>query len=286
MKRVVRSLLLVVLLLVPFIKVEALSVSKNDIVIAKGNSEKIELYANVSDSVKEVSFSLVYSTYDITANFTADTKFSNVSLDGVKYTIHFDKNETGKILLGTVDITVSKTSMDTSGTINIHNASAVSDDGKSITLNNQNINVKVGTQEDVDSHQSDSSGTMLLDRIESKIVKIDLKKDVFEYDVVIDDDIDELDLKPIASDKECDIDITTQKISELEDDRITITAKRGSVTEKYIIHVKINDKKNIEIDKGEFVEDKSYKKKWLVIIIGLNAILLFSLVFIKIKRNG
>ena len=80
--------------------------------------------------------------------------------------------------------------------------------------------------------------------------------------------------------------VINQKISELDDHQIVIMAKRGSVTEKYIIHVKINDKKNIEIDKGEFVEDKSYKKKWLVIIIGLNAILLFSLVFIKIKRNG
>ena len=267
------------LLLITFSKVNALELSKSDLTIEKGSKDSVELYANVDKDVISVTFTLVYSTYDIPANYVPAVGVTDTNPNGITHEVVFDEAKSGKILLGNVNINVVNNPKDTVGTVNIHTASAKDTSGEIITLKAKNINIKVGTPVE-ETKEVDKN---LLDKIESNIVTIKLKKDTFDYSVSINDDIEELDLKAVAKDESTTIDISTQKISELENNTIVITAKNGSIEQKYNIKVNIKDKNEIIIDKTEFIQDKSYKGKWIIISIILVASLIISMSFSRKK---
>ena len=276
------------LLLITFSKVNALELSKSDLTIEKGSKDSVELYANVDKDVISVTFTLVYSTYDIPANYVPAVGVTDTNPNGITHEVVFDEAKSGKILLGNVNINVVNNPKDTVGTVNIHTASAKDTSGEIIALKAKNINIKVGTpveepKEEPKQVEPKEVDNNLLDKIESNIVTIKLKKDTFDYSVSVKDDVEELDLKAIAKDESTTIDISTQKISELENNTIVITAKNGNIEQKYNIKVNIKDKNEIIIDKTEFIQDKSYKGKWIVISIILVASLIISMSFSRKK---
>ena len=242
MKRINKYVFIIFLLLITFTKVSALEVSKSDITIEKGGNNSVELYANVDEEVISVTFTLVYSTYDIPASFSPANGMSDTNPNGITHTIVFNEAKSGKILLGNVNINVVSYPNDTVGTVNIHTASAKKTNEEVINLNAKNINIKVGTPtEEPKQEVPKEVDKNMLDKIESKLVKIELKKDVFDYTVTIDKDVTELDLKPVAKDEKTKIDIGSQKISELKDNKIVITTKNGETTQVYNIKVNIKE---------------------------------------------
>ena len=288
MKRIIKYVFTVFLLLVTITKVNALEVSKSDLTIPKGGSENIELYANVSEDIISVTFTLVFSTYDIPASFTPASGASDTNPNGITHTVVFNEAKNGKVLLGTVNVSVKYNATDTVGTVNIHTASAKKSNEESVSLNVRNINIKVGTpqeepKQDDKKEEPKEVDKNLLDRIESKLVKIELKKDVFDYSIMIDDDIEELDLKPIAKDEKTKIEISKQKIKELKDNKIVITTKNGDTEQIYNITVATKKEEPVVIDKEEFRADKSYKGKWIVVSIVLIIALLISMIFSRKK---
>ncbi len=288
MKRIIKYVFTIFLLLVTITKVNALEVSKSDLTIPKGGSENIELYANVSEDIISVTFTLVFSTYDIPASFTPASGASDTNPNGITHTVVFNEAKNGKVLLGTVNVSVKYNATDTVGTVNIHTASAKKSNEESVSLNARNINIKVGTpqeepKQDDKKEEPKEVDKNLLDRIESKLVKIELKKDVFDYSIMIDDDIEELDLKPIAKDEKTKIEISKQKIKELKDNKIVITTKNGDTEQIYNITVATKKEEPVVIDKEEFRADKSYKGKWTVVSIVLIIALLISMIFSRKK---
>ena len=285
-KRIKYFFVAFVLLVIPFINVLALSVSKNDLTIEKGGNNEIELYANTESEVISVSFTLVYSTYDIPANFTPADGFNDANPNSINHEIIFDKALTGKILLGTIKINVKMEPEVSAGTVNLHTAKAKTKDGETINLNNQSINVKVGTPVEEPKEEPKSA---LLTKIESKIVNIELKENTYEYTVDIDSKVEELDLKGIAEDSDATVEITTQKIKELKDNKIIITVKNGDAEKKYTINIVIKEDKKVKkdneitIDNSKFEENKSYKGKWIFISIILIIILMVNLVLSRKK---
>ena len=279
MKRVRKYISILIILLVPLMNIKALSIEKNEITIDKGEKEELKLYANTNETIKSVSFSLVYSSYDIPANFIPDPKYQE-ELSGTKHIITFDENRTGKILLGTININASNNPKDTNGNININGASAIKNNGDTVPLNSQNITVTIEEKEQI----TENHKTSLLEKIESNLVKIDLKEGTYTYDITINNDIKELDLKAIPKENDTKVEISTQKINELKDNQIKITATQKDIKEEYTINVKINkEKAKVEIDNEEFIEDNSYKKKWTIIIGVLSVLLLISLIISKRK---
>ena len=285
-KRIKYFFVAFILLVIPFINVLALSVSKNDLTIEKGGNNEIELYANTESEIISVSFTLVYSTYDIPANFTPADGFNDTNPNSINHEIIFDKAKTGKILLGTIKINVKMEPKVSAGTVNLHTAKAKTKDGDTINLNNQSINVKVGTPVEEPKEEPKSA---LLTKIESKIVNIELKENTYEYTVDIDSKVEELDLKGIAEDSDATVEITSQKIKELKDNKIIITVKNGDAEKKYTINVIIKEDKKVKkdneitIDNSKFEENKNYKGKWIVISIILIIILMVSLVLSRKK---
>ena len=282
MKRIIKYFFVIFLLFSFIIKVDALEVSKSNITIEKGGSDNIELYANVNEDIVSVTFTMVYSTYDIPAGFTASAGASDTNPNGITHTVIFDEVKTGKVLVGTININVVNYPSDTVGSVNIHTASAKTTSDSTINLNAQNINITVGTPVETPKEEPKEVDKNLLDRIDSKLVKITLKKDVFDYTVKVDETVLELDLKPVAKDESTKIDIGSQKISELKDGKIVITTKNGDTEQVY--NIKVETKEDaITIDKEEFKEDKSYKGKWIIVTIVLIVALLLSMLLNRKK---
>lgn len=286
MKRIFKFIFIIFLALISVNKVNALSVSENNIIIKKGESKNIELYANVTDSVTSVEFTLVFTTYDIPAYFAVNPNYQDQNPDGIKHKIVFPEAVTGQILLGTVSINVKNNPNDLLGTINIHSAKATNVEETVINLNSQNINVTVGTTETTEEPPKENKDPNLLEKIESKIVEIKLEKDVFEYTVKVKSEVEELDLKPVAKDTNSKVEISTQKIAELTDNKIIITVKNNDIEQKYTINIeklKEEVKPEINIDEEEFHVNDSYRSKWLIATIIFIVVFMIGLLLTKKK---
>ena len=276
MKKLVNITILCLLFLLFTNKTYALSVSNNNITIDRGGNEKVELYANSDTEITRVEFTLVYSTYDVPANFFVNSGFSDATPNGIRHNISFGEGKSGKILLGS---------------ISIHSAKGYTANGDVVNMDNQNINVTIGTpqnnQEEVKEEPKKEEvkeiDNNLIDKIESKLVKIELKKDVFEYTIEIDKDIEELDLNVIPKDENTKIEISSQKIEEIKDNKIIITASNGDIKQEYIINLKDKDEVKVTIDNSEFKESNSYKSKWIVVSIVFIVLLMIGFVLTKKK---
>lgn len=267
----------------------ALSVDKNSITLKPLEKDVIGIYANTEEEVNSVEFSLVYSTYDISANFIVNSEYSDTSPNSVNHNIVFTEPVSGTIKLGEVSIGVSDNPTDTSATINIYNGKAKNDTNE-IILDSQVINVKINnvvddnqTNEDAFDDDKEKTATKenLLKEIKSDIVSINLIDGVYEYDVNIDSDILELDLKPIAIDDTYKIDISSQILSEIEDNKIIIkVSDNKDKIEEYIINIKIKEKSELK----EEVNTINYSNKWITIIVASAIVLVVGIILLKNSR--
>lgn len=291
MKRILKLIIIAVILLIPIGSVSALTVSENDIKIPASGSKSIELSTSSEELLTSVEFTLVYTTYDIPANFIVNSNYTDSNPNGIKHKVIFPEPISGKITLGNVNINVVNNPKDTAGTINIHSAIGYTETGETITLNAQNINIIIGEESNNNTDKpsnDDNSNTNknVLKEIKSDIVKINLQEDVFEYQITIDKDIEKLDLEPIATTDTYKVEVSNQEIASLEDNKINITVT-DNTGNKTVYTIKVNilkDISSVEIDNTNYKEKNTYKGKWIILIIFFSAILLFGLALTKKKK--
>lgn len=280
MKRKILTVLLLMILLP--VNVYALDIdNKNELTIESGKNETINLTTNVDYEVKEIKFTLVYTTYDIPAYFNVASGLTDSNPNGIVHKISFNEPVSGEIDLGTISVKVVNYPTVNNGTITLHSASATTTDGEVITLKSQTINVNIGTKQEKVEEVKKVETKNMLDKIESDIVKINIKEDVYEYTVKIKDSIKELDLKPIAKDSNYKVEISNQKIDEIKDNKITIKVSNEDVSEEYIINIKQIKSEEVKIDKEESNTEYKYKGKWVVMIIILSVVLFIGIVLMK-----
>lgn len=300
-----KIIICIFLMFITIIKVDALSIEKNEITIKSGEKTNVLLTANVGEQeVSSIEFNLIYMSNDIPGNFIV-SGYNNI-ITGTSHKIQFEEPVTGMVNLGSVSISVDKNPTVKIGEVKIYNAKATTTEGALIELNSQTITVTVDNsanenntdievsnkadtgnssenessnekKEETVENKEDSS--RILERIDSDIVNIKLKDNVFEYTIKINKNIDLLDLKPILKDDSYKVEISTQKISELEDNKINIIISKDEYKETYTINIKIAE--DIKKDEDKFVPSYSYKGKWTIIIIGLSIMLVIGLIFLK-----
>lgn len=276
MKKIINILLIISLLFIFIPRVLALEVSNDNLIISSGDSEEVELYIDVSDEVSSVSFSMFFSTYDIPAYFNTEDGIVDNSNNGIKHILKLDEEKSGKILLGKIKISPVNNPKDMSGTITLSNATYTDKLGNENNLDNKIINVSIGKKE---------KEKITLKEIKSKIVKIDLVDNVYEYKVQVNGDVDKLDLEAIPSKDSYKVEISNQEIDKLKDGKIVIKVSNGSSIQEYIITVdKLKDVENVEIDDSKFIEENNYKSKWVVVIVILSVIFIIDLVIGKKNR--
>lgn len=291
MKRILKLIIIAVILLIPIGSVSALTVSENNIKIPASGSKSIELSTSSEEPLTSVEFTLVYTTYDIPANFIVNSSYTDSNPNGIKHKVIFPEPISGKITLGNVNINVVNNPKDTAGTINIHSAVGYTKTGETINLNAQNINIIIGEENNTNTDKpsnDDNSNTNknVLKEIKSDIVKINLQEDVFEYQITIDKDIEKLDLEPIAITDTYKVEVSNQEIATLEDNKINITVT-DNTGNKTVYTIKVNilkDISSVEIDNTNYKEKNTYKGKWIILIIFFSVILLFGLALTKKKK--
>lgn len=329
MKKFKCVLLFIVLMIFSVVKVNALSVDKNEITIKNGGKETINLSTNVEVEVSSVVFRLVYTSNDVPANFYVNGYTDNIT--GTVHEISLGTSTSGNISLGTIEVKVVDSPKDKIGSINIVEAKAITPEGDEVPLERQTITITVDnsdnttSNDDIDNSINNNGNTVtnpdnnlednssntdnvtsdkkdestlkeegikkddketekvnLLKSIDSDLVNINLKNNVYDYVVKVKEDIKELDLKPVAIDDSYKVEVSSQKIEELVDGKITITISKEDVKEVYTINVKILE--DIEVDNNEFSSSYSYKGKWITIIVILSVVLVIGLLFVRKRR--
>ena len=281
MKIVKRIAFLLVVFLINLPLVSALSVDNTELTVAKGEKSTVNVYADLKEETTKVSFSLVYTTYDVPATFKAEEGIT-LKTNTTKNTLTFSEAQKGQVKLGTIEISILKSAKANKGTIRLNSATATSKSGNISKLDPVELTVTIGTSTNNSTSVKESN---LLKGITSKIVNIDLKDNVYTYEVNVKEDVKELDLVAVPKDEKSKVVISSQKISELKDGKITINVTSPSNTkEEYTVKVNVLKTDKVEIDKEEFKADSSYKGKWVVVIIVSVVALLFG--FILSKKEG
>lgn len=277
----------------------ALTVSENNIEIPKSDRKSIELSTNSEEMLTSVEFTLIYTTYDIPASFIVNPNYTDSNPNGIKHKIIFSEPINGNIILGNININVVDNPKDNTGTVNIHSAIGYTESGETINLTSQNINVTVLNNRETNTEtneiekpkEDEQEETKEFDKnvlkeIKSDLVKINIQKDIFEYTIIINNDIEKLDLEPVAINKSYKVEISNQEIATLEDNKIniTITDDKGNKID-YIIKVNIlKDISDVEIDDSDFKEKNTYKGEWIILVIIFSTILLFGLILTRKKK--
>lgn len=281
MKIVKRIIFLLVVFLINLPLVSALSVDNTELTVAKGEKSTVNVYADLKEETTKVSFSLVYTTYDVPATFKAEEGIT-LKTNTTKNTLTFSEAQKGQVKLGTIEISILKSAKANKGTIRLNSATATSKSGNISKLDPVELTVTIGTSTNNSTSVKESN---LLKGITSKIVNIDLKDNVYTYEVNVKEDVKELDLVAVPKDEKSKVVISSQKISDLKDGKITINVTSPSNTkEEYTVKVNVLKTNKVEIDKEEFKADSSYKGKWVVVIIVSVVALLFG--FILSKKEG
>lgn len=278
MKIVKRIIFLLVVFLINLPLVSALSVDSTELTVAKGEKATVNVYADLKEETTKVSFSLVYTTYDVPATFKAEEGIT-LKTNTTKNTLTFSEAQKGQVKLGTIEISIPKSAKANKGTIRLNGATATSKSGNISKLDPVELTVTIGTNTNNSTSVKESN---LLKEITSKIVNIDLKDNVYTYEVNVKEDVKELDLVAVPKDEKSKVVISSQKISELKDGKIIINVTSPSNTkEEYTVKVNVLKTDKVEIDKEEFKADSSYKGKWVVVIIVSVVALLFGFTISK-----
>ena len=281
MKIVKRIIFLLVVFLINLPLVSALSVDNTELTVAKGEKSTVNVYADLKEETTKVSFSLVYTTYDVPATFKAEEGIT-LKTNTTKNTLTFSEAQKGQVKLGTIEISILKSAKANKGTIRLNSATATSKSGNISKLDPVELTVTIGTSTNNSTSVKESN---LLKGITSKIVNIDLKDNVYTYEVNVKEDVKELDLVAVPKDEKSKVVISSQKISDLKDGKIIINVTSPSNTkEEYTVKVNVLKTDKVEIDKEEFKADSSYKGKWVVVIIVSVVALLFG--FTLSKKEG
>lgn len=281
MKIVKRIIFLLVVFLINLPLVSALSVDSTELTVAKGEKSTVNVYADLKEETTKVSFSLVYTTYDVPATFKAEEGIT-LKTNTTKNTLTFSEAQKGQVKLGTIEISILKSAKANKGTIRLNSATATSKSGNISKLDPVELTVTIGTSTNNSTSVKESN---LLKGVTSKIVNIDLKDNVYTYEVNVKEDVKELDLVAVPKDEKSKVVISSQKISDLKDGKITINVTSPSNTkEEYTVKVNVLKTNKVEIDKEKFKADSSYKGKWVVIIIVSVVALLFG--FTLSKKEG
>lgn len=262
--------------------VKALEVVDLNPTMQVGEIKNIELYANVPDNTERIEFLLSFLNYDVVGTF--ESSLESLTINGTAHSISFDEPITGRIKIGAVKIKISDSVSINTSNVNLYNANAVSVDGVKTKLNNQSIQINI-------TKKQDESKINLLKSITSNIVDIPFKSNKYEYDILVNNEIDKLDLTVTAIDETYKIDISDQNIKE-GINRIFITVSNGNITEKYTINVTkkqkeetkddiVEDTNKIKKNEVSKIENKNFKSGWNFVIIGLIVLFIVGLFMLK-----
>ena len=237
-------------------------------------------------------------TYDVAIKVLSDADFDEVDfgiittsalikLNNVKINEEFVNSDNKDYVLqsktkqksGTVVATVTlkvdnNVPIGTTGFIKITNPKLTSDKKYNLDIATLNVTVK----EEIKSN--------LLASLSSTIAPFEFNNDKFEYEVKVDDNVDEFDLVAEAEDSKALVNISSQKLDKRKN-IINVKVSRDTLEDKTYKVVVIknikedNSKKIVRNSSSDKKTTSMIKNKWLPIIVSLVALLFVDLFFVK-----
>lgn len=280
MKKIVGFLIIIISLFI-CMNAKALTIDTSSVTLNIGEHTYINVYEDFGEE-DSITFDVIYYDGHVKAELSASNNII-LTADGVHHTATLKEPMEGSVLIGTLDIWAEE---------GCQNVATVRIAGSEITVN---VNIPVQPQPEpqpepkkeepkeevvVTTTGVEEENTNLLVGIRSNIVKISLRNNVYDYSISIDNDVEKLDLEPIKKDDNTIIEMSTQVVKELKDNKITITAKNGTREETYIIAVRVRP----EIVEVVKIEKTNYKAKYLAFILIFGIIILACVFFMKKEK--
>lgn len=282
-KRLSLFMILVVIFFTPiFVKAEnRIYFDMEESKIAPGEKKELKIKVDSDEDFTKVNFDLITtSTYvgfysvDFSENFVRNAS----SQTGSNYELEAKTPMKSGTTIGTVTLIAKESSpIGIEGYIRLTRPSITT----SSLMELKTTEVKM-----IVSNEKSNNN---LSSLSSNLVDIDFNKDVLEYVVLVDNDVDTFDLSAQAEDSSSTVTISDQKLKKKENIiNVTVTSEDGAKkTYKVTVNKKEDNKSKTTINEKEENEegtDKNAKSGFISVLILLIMVLVVDLLYIKKKK--
>lgn len=283
-KRLSLFMILVVIFFTPiFVKAEnRIYFDMEESKIAPGEKKELKIKVDSDEDFTKVNFDLITtSTYvgfysvDFSENFVRNAS----SQTGSNYELEAKTPMKSGTTIGTVTLIAKESSpIGIEGYIRLTRPSITS----SSLMELKTTEVKMIVSNEKSNNNNLSS-------LSSNLVDIDFNKDVLEYVVLVDNDVDTFDLSAQAEDSSSTVTISDQKLKKKENIiNVTVTSEDGAKkTYKVTVNKKEDNKSKTTINEKKENEegtDKNAKSGFISVLILLVMVLVVDLLYIKKKK--
>lgn len=283
-KRLSLFMILVVIFFTPiFVKAEnRIYFDMEESKIAPGEKKELKIKVDSDEDFTKVNFDLITtSTYvgfysvDFSENFVRNAS----SQTGSNYELEAKTPMKSGTTIGTVTLIAKESSpIGIEGYIRLTRTSITT----SSLMELKTTEVKMIVSNEKSNNNNLSS-------LSSNLVDIDFNKDVLEYVVLVDNDVDTFDLSAQAEDSSSTVTISDQKLKKKENIiNVTVTSEDGAKkTYKVTVNKKEDNKSKTTINEKEENEegtDKNAKSGFISVLILLIMVLVVDLLYIKKKK--
>lgn len=278
-----KRLLMIVVLLVFFIPVFVKAENKiyfetDTASIAPGKTKKINILVDSDEDFTKVNFDLITTSSYIgfySVNF--EDSFKRTESSSNDYQLEAKTPQKSGTIIGSVTLVAKEDAkIGTEGYIRITKASIMSE--SLISLSNSQIKMTVTDKESSNNN---------LASLTSSVAEIDFNKDILEYTVSVENDVDNFDLSAVAEDSSATVTISDQSLKKTNNViEVVVKAEDGS-KKTYKVNVEKKGVKETSItdeDNEKNTDNKGVKNGWGIISIVLLIVLILDILYIKRKR--
>lgn len=242
--------------------------------IIPGGTYDIDIKVISDDDFDEVDFGII-TTSSLIKLYNVKINEEFINSDNKDYVLKSKTKQKSGTVVATLTLKVdNNVPIGTTGFIKITNPKLTSDKKYNLDIATLNVTVK----EEIKSN--------LLASLSSTIAPFEFNNDKFEYEVKVDDNVDEFDLVAEAEDSKAVVNISSQKLSNRKN-IINVKVSRDTLEDKTYKVVVIknikedNSKKIVRNSSSDKKTTSMIKNKWLPIIVSLVALLIVDLFFVK-----
>ena len=280
MKKILLTILVLFMVFIPLsVKAESKIYFETDTSnISPGKTKKINILVDSDEDFTKVNFDLITTSSYIgfySVNF--EDSFKRNQSSSSDYELEAKIPQKSGTVIGTVTLVAKEDApIGVEGYIRITKASIMTD--SLISLSNAQVKMSVTNQKSTNNNLSSLTST---------IIDLEFDKDVLEYTVTVDDEVDSLDLIATPEDSSATVTISDQSLKKSNNViEVVVEAEDGS-KKTYKVNVKKEEAKQTIVDSDAdevSTSNKGVKNGWGLITVILLVILVLDIFYIKKKK--
>lgn len=252
--------------------------------IAPGSTKKFNIIVDSDNDFTKVNFNLITTSAYVgfsSVEFSDQFVRNSSSTTGSNYEIESSTPQKSGTVIGSVTLVAKDASViGAEGYIRLTKPSITA--GSLINLQTAQLKITISNE---------LSDNTYLSGLESSLANINFDKEVLEYTVTVDNEVEVFDLKATAEDPSSTVAISDQTLSKNKN-TITVTVKSEKGNTR-VYKVIVNKKKEVKTTKAKkentekeenSKSDKSTKTGWYAVLLVLSITLALDVIYIKKKH--